>query len=95
MSAPGLTVYTKPACVQCDATHRAINKANARREASGLTPVPVQYIDISTDSDALAYVKALGYQQAPVVAAPDGSHWSGFDPSKVKEWLPAGVPQNA
>ncbi|MCV7008686.1 hypothetical protein H7J52_23245 [Mycobacterium gordonae] len=46
-----LTVYTKPACVQCTATFRALDKAG----------VHYQTIDITTDAEARDYVIALGY----------------------------------
>ncbi|WP_124054524.1 glutaredoxin-like protein NrdH [Arcanobacterium ihumii] len=68
-----ITVYTKPSCVQCNATKRALDK-------SGLDYAEV---DLTQDEEALATVKALGYQQAPVVFA-DGDHWAGFRPDKIK-----------
>lgn len=68
-----ITLYTKPACVQCNATKRALKK-------SGLDFVEV---DLTVDEEALNTVKALGYQQAPVVFA-DGDHWSGYRPDKIK-----------
>ena len=68
-----ITVYTKPSCVQCDATKRALAKAG----------LDYAEIDLTQDSDALEAVKALGYQQAPVVMA-DGDHWAGFRPDKIK-----------
>lgn len=68
-----ITVYSKPSCVQCDATYRALNKQGLDYEV----------VDITTDPEALESVKALGYQQAPVVFA-DGDHWSGFRPDKIK-----------
>ncbi|MDO5723603.1 MAG: glutaredoxin-like protein NrdH [Flaviflexus sp.] len=68
-----ITVYTKPACVQCNATTRALTK-------QGLEYAEV---DLMQDEEALAAVKALGYQQAPVVMA-DGDHWAGFRPDKIK-----------
>jgi glutaredoxin-like protein NrdH len=68
-----ITVYSKPSCVQCDATYRALNKQGLEYEV----------VDITTDPQALESVKALGYQQAPVVFA-DGDHWSGFRPDKIK-----------
>lgn len=68
-----ITVYTKPNCVQCNATKRALKK-------SGLE---FAEIDLTQDEEALATVKALGYQQAPVVFA-DGDHWAGFRPDKIK-----------
>ncbi|MCZ0914061.1 redoxin NrdH [Gordonia sp. Swx-4] len=68
-----ITVFTKPACVQCHATYKALDK-------QGLT---YQVVDISADDEARDYVMSLGYQQAPVVVAGD-THWSGFRPDRVK-----------
>lgn len=68
-----VTVYTKPACVQCTATYRALDKAGIEYES----------VDISRDPEARDYVMALGYLQAPVVVAGD-SHWSGFRPDRIK-----------
>lgn len=68
-----ITVFSKPACVQCDATYRALGKHG----------LEYSVVDISEDAEALESVKALGYQQAPVVFA-DGDHWSGFRPDKIK-----------
>jgi glutaredoxin-like protein NrdH len=68
-----ITVYTKPACVQCYAAYRALDK-------EGLT---YRVVDISTDAAARDYVMSLGYLQAPVVVAGD-EHWSGFRPDHIK-----------
>lgn len=68
-----ITVYTKPSCVQCNATKRALQK-------NGLEFTEV---DLTQDADALATVKALGYQQAPVVFA-GGDHWAGYRPDKIR-----------
>ena len=68
-----ITVYTKPACVQCNATQKALDRA-------GLAYTTV---DVSVDDEARDYVLALGYLQAPVVEA-DGEHWSGFRPDRIK-----------
>ena len=67
------TVYTKPNCVQCTATFKALDKA-------GITYAKV---DISVDAEARDYVMALGYLQAPVVVAGD-DHWSGLRPDRIK-----------
>ncbi|HWL02798.1 MAG TPA: glutaredoxin-like protein NrdH [Microbacteriaceae bacterium] len=69
-----VTVYTKPSCVQCTATYRALN-------AKG---IEFEIFDVSVDDKALQAVKDLGYLQAPVVIA-DGEHWSGFRPDKIDE----------
>lgn len=67
-----ITVYSKPACVQCDATYRALNKKG----------IEYTVVDISTDTEALEMVRALGYMQAPVVMAGD-THWAGFRPDQI------------
>ncbi|WP_146338406.1 glutaredoxin-like protein NrdH [Nesterenkonia sp. NBAIMH1] len=69
-----VTVYTKPACVQCNATYRALDKNG----------VAYKTVDISQDAEALERVRALGYMQAPVVIT-DADHWSGFRPDKISE----------
>lgn len=67
-----VTVYTKPACVQCNATYRALDK-------KGIT---YQSVDVTQDPEALERLKAMGYMQAPVVVT-DADHWSGFRPDKI------------
>ena len=69
-----ITVYSKPSCVQCNATYRAL-------DAKG---IEYSVTDVSEDADALEHVKSLGYMQAPVVVT-DGGHWSGFRPDKIDE----------
>ncbi|KSV62098.1 glutaredoxin [Sinorhizobium sp. Sb3] len=67
-----VTVYSKPACVQCTATYRALDRQGVNYEV----------IDISVDQDALETVKGLGYMQLPVVVA-GPEHWAGFRPDKI------------
>jgi glutaredoxin-like protein NrdH len=77
------TVFTKPSCVQCTATYRALDNRH----------IDYEIRDVSTDDQALEQVKNLGYLQAPVVLVdgldeldPDGDpedHWSGFRPDKI------------
>lgn len=66
------TVYTKPSCVQCNATYRAL-------ESQG---IEYDIVDLSEDPTALETVKELGYLQAPVVVT-DDEHWSGFRPDRI------------
>lgn len=73
MNTTTVTVYTKPACVQCTATKRALDKSG----------VAYTLVDITTDPDARDHVIALGYRQAPVVVA-GNTHWSGFRPDMIK-----------
>ena len=68
-----ITVYTKPACVQCNATYKALDKQG----------IAYDVVDISLDDEARDYVMALGHLQAPVVVA-GGEHWSGFRPDRIK-----------
>lgn len=69
-----VTVYTKPSCVQCSATYRAL-------ESKG---IEYNVRDVSEDSEALQTVKELGYLQAPVVVTEE-EHWSGFRPDKIDQ----------
>ncbi|BCT76409.1 NrdH-redoxin [Sinomonas cyclohexanicum] len=67
-----VTVYTKPACVQCNATYRALDKKG----------IAYTSVDVTEDPAALQKIKDLGYLQAPVVVT-DADQWSGFRPDKI------------
>ncbi|MFP3385145.1 MULTISPECIES: glutaredoxin-like protein NrdH [Tritonibacter] len=67
-----ITVYSKPACVQCTATTRAL-------EAKGIS---FDVIDLTEDAAAMEMVQGLGYRQAPVVVAGQ-EHWAGFRPDLI------------
>ncbi|ABC92473.1 MULTISPECIES: glutaredoxin-like protein NrdH [Rhizobium] len=67
-----VTVYSKPACVQCTATYRALDRLG----------VDYDIVDISQDAEALDRVRSLGYMQAPVVIAGE-RHWAGFRPDMI------------
>lgn len=69
-----VTVYTKPACVQCNATYRALDKRG----------IAYKVVDLSQDPQALEQVRAMGYMQAPVVVA-GSEHWSGFRPDMIQQ----------
>ncbi|PYE13464.1 ribonucleoside-diphosphate reductase class Ib glutaredoxin subunit [Williamsia limnetica] len=73
MTTATITVYTKPACVQCNATYKALDKNN----------LDYNVVDITEDTAARDYVMSLGYLQAPVVVAGE-DHWSGFRPDRIK-----------
>lgn len=73
-----ITVYGKPACVQCRMTENVLDKAGATYTKR----------DVTTDPDALRFIQmALGYMQAPVVTIHHGDaladHWSGFQPARL------------
>jgi glutaredoxin-like protein NrdH len=67
-----ITVYSKPACVQCTATTRALDRKG----------IEYTVVDISEDADAYAMVEGLGYRQVPVVVAGE-QHWAGFRPDMI------------
>ena len=67
-----ITVYSKPACVQCTATTRAL-------DARGLN---YDVVDLTQDAAAMDRVQEMGYRQAPVVIAGD-EHWAGFRPDMI------------
>ena len=71
-----ITVYSKPACVQCTATYRALDKAG----------VEYTVVDISEDLEARDYVMSLGHMQAPVVVT-HSENWSGFRPDRINEMV--------
>jgi len=75
-----VTVYTKPGCVQCDATFRALDRVG----------VDYAVVDLVADPAALEQVRALGYLQAPVVVAGQ-DHWSGFRPDRIAEIASTGA----
>ncbi|MDO3055618.1 glutaredoxin electron transport component of NrdEF [Mycobacteroides abscessus subsp. massiliense] len=68
-----VTLYTKPACPQCQFTKRKLDEL----------AVPYQVFDISTDPWARGFAQALGYRSAPVVVVSNDVHWSGFRPDKL------------
>lgn len=78
MTQPTITVYSKPSCVQCNATYRWLDDAGLK----GQYPV----VDLTEDPEALAYVKSLGYLGAPVVVT-DDDHWAGFDPARLDKYI--------
>jgi len=69
-----VTVYSKPSCVQCTATYRALDSKG----------VAYEVVDISQDEEALAKVRSLGYVQVPVVIAGD-KNWAGFRPDMISQ----------
>lgn len=69
-----ITVYSKPACVQCTATTRAL-------DAKGIS---YDVVDLTEDDSAMTHVTELGYRQAPVVVA-GSDHWSGFRPDMIAQ----------
>lgn len=77
-----ITVYSKPSCVQCDATYRGLGK-------KGYSKDDYTIIDITEDHESYAYVASLGFLAAPVVEVTfeDGTvdRWAGFNDDKIRE----------
>ena len=75
-----ITVYSKPACVACDATYRKLDKHG----------IEYTSVNIIEDPEALNFVRGLdpSYAAAPVVLVEfeDGTsaHWSGYRPSSIE-----------
>lgn len=69
-----ITVYSKPACPQCDFTKKHLTKND----------IPFEVVDITQDDEAREIVLALGYSSAPVVVSGD-VHFSGFRPDRLTE----------
>jgi glutaredoxin-like protein NrdH len=67
-----VTVYTKPNCVQCDATKRTLDKLG----------VTYDTIDATADEAVYDMLIEKGFRAMPVVNAGD-EWWSGFNPGKI------------
>lgn len=75
-----ITVFSKPGCVQCTATGRALTSKGLCEGADW------EYRDLSLAENAAALewvMEDLGYRQAPIVVVDDETHWSGFRPDCI------------
>lgn len=73
-----IKVYTRPACPQCTATCRTLERRG----------IDYRLIDLERDPEARDRVMALGHRQLPVVVVGD-EHWSGFRPDRLGDLTPA------
>ena len=79
MSAPTLTVYSKPACMQCTMTVKELEKMG----------IPYQVENMLEHPQKVEQFKAAGLLSAPVVVPADGSTpWAGFIPEKIHAYGP-------
>ena len=67
-----VTVYTKPNCVQCDATKRSLDKLGIKYST----------IDATQDEKSYNMLIEKGFKAMPVVNA-GNEWWSGFNPDKI------------
>ena len=71
-----VTVYSLPACVQCNQTKKLMDREGIAYEAVQLDEHP----------ELAAKFKDEGLLQAPiVVVGNDGRRWTGFRPDLIKE----------
>lgn len=81
-----ITVYSKPGCVQCTATIRALGRADLVFET----------IDVSADPGTLQRLHTRGYRQVPVIVTDSGEDWSGFRPDRINSLVnEAGIQEHA
>ncbi|UTX35919.1 NrdH-redoxin (plasmid) [Micrococcus luteus] len=66
----GVIVYSRPSCVQCTSTTRALDKRGIGYEVRPMT------------EDDAARFKAQGHMQAPVVVT-EAETWAGYRPDKI------------
>jgi glutaredoxin-like protein NrdH len=79
-----VTVYTQPACRQCDATKKKLDELD----------IPYEVEEISDESRAAAM--DLGVMAAPIVAVTiDGvdDQWGGYKPDRIKALVPHVAPR--
>ena len=69
-----VTVYSKPSCVQCNATFRALDARGVQYHVVDVDELPTGAAD---------ELRALGFQQLPVVKAERMAAWSGFRPDLI------------
>jgi len=67
-----ITVYSKPHCVQCEATKKRFTDNG----------VSFDVIDVTKDAEAMDLIISKGFVAAPVVNA-NGDWFSGFNPDKI------------
>lgn len=72
---PAVTLYSKPACVQCTAAERRLKKDGVEYVKLNLPDLP----------EKLAEFKAAGHLQAPVIEAEGVETFHGFDVEKLAE----------
>lgn len=80
-----ITMYTKPHCVQCDASERRLRKLGATEENGRVIK-----IDISRPENDhhLSQLVSEGFQQAPIVEF-NGEKITGFRPDHLAAFATA------
>lgn len=68
-----VVVYDKDNCGECRKTEKYLDELG----------VSYRTVNVSHDPEALAYIKELGFTQAPVVVVGE-EMWSGHQPRKIE-----------
>jgi glutaredoxin-like protein NrdH len=68
-----VTLYSKPACTQCNQTKRDLQKYG----------ISYTEIDVTVDEEAFNALKERGVQQMPAVETGD-DFWTGYNRAKIK-----------
>lgn len=68
-----VTVFSKPACVQCTATYKALNRKG----------IEYNTVDVTQDTEAYERLMGMGVKAMPFVEVEGGDSWSGFKPEKI------------
>jgi glutaredoxin-like protein NrdH len=71
-------LFSKPACVQCNAMVLKLNKHS----------IPFHKVDVSQDPAAFEFVQSLNYAQVPVTYTSGDEHWGGYVPANVEALIP-------
>lgn len=73
-----ITLYGKPGnqCPGCVAVKNWLERADAK----------YSFVDVTSDREALAFVRGLGYSGVPVVVR-GAEHFQGANPDKVQEFV--------
>lgn len=69
-----VTVYTRPGCVQCDATKRQLQRSG----------VAFRMVNVESDPSLVERLKDWGFRSLPVVDT-GTDRWAGFQPAKLKD----------
>jgi len=75
-----VTVYSLPACVQCDRTKKLLEREG----------IEYRSVDLTEDPAKAAALKEAGFMQAPIVELEDGTIWGGFRPDLIKKLVTNG-----
>lgn len=70
-----ITVWSKPSCVQCNATYRKLDSLGIEYRVENLEERP----------DKLEEFKAQGMMHAPIVVVPRMEIWCGYRPDLIDQ----------